>query len=142
MNQLTLEQEANKLSHRHDPDTSRDAAKAVVISGGLNKQEKEVYETLYRHDRGTAGYTAKELAYLMGGKYEKNYFKIQRRLSGLLRKGRAGRIRVDGTLSFEENPPKKEMITRDGCCVWAAKRTTFTYIQARDFQRKGIIDDT
>jgi len=120
MKQLTLEQEVKRLSHREDPETSRMAAKAVIITKRLNKQEKEVYETLKRHDRGTAGYTAKELAYLMGGEYQKNYFKIQRRLSGLLRKHKAGRVKIDGTISFEENPNREEMIVRNGCFVWRA----------------------
>jgi len=120
MHQLTIEQEVKRLSHERDPETSREAAKAIVVSGRLNKQEKEVYETLKRHDRGTAGYTAKELAYLMGSEHQKNYFKIQRRLSGLLRKRKAGRVRIDGTISFEEKPDRGEMIVRNGCFVWRA----------------------
>ncbi len=111
---------AYPLSHRDDPGTSYAAADRLINSGELNRQEQEVYEVMKRHNR-PAGYTAKELAYIMTGDYTKNYFKVQRRLSGLRHKGKAGRVKIDGTITFAESPDRKDLIERNNCCVWRAK---------------------
>lgn len=114
MNQTLFDQ---PLAHTNDAITSYKAADKMIESGKLNEQEAEVYDVLKRHDRD-AGYTAKELAFLMEGVYETCYFKIQRRLSGLRRKGKVGRIRLDGKLDFSETPNRNEIMERNGCCVW------------------------
>jgi len=111
---------AYPLSHSNDPATSYDAVDKLIKNGELNRQEQEVYEVLKRHDR-PAGYTAKELAFIMTGDFTKNYFKVQRRLSGLRHKDKAGRAKPDGTITFAESPDRKDLIIRDGRCVWRAK---------------------
>jgi len=113
------------LCHTNDTASSYIAADKLIKSGKLSQQEAEVYETLKRHDRDV-GYTAKELAFLMSDsdnltEYMKDYYKIQRRLSGLRRKSKAGRVRIDGTLTFSDSPNKNELRERLGCCVWRAK---------------------
>ena len=108
------------LSHSNDPTTSYDAIDRIINSGELNRQEQEVYEVLKRHDR-SAGYTAKELAFIMIGDFTKNYFKVQRRLSGLRNKGKAGRVKTDSTITFAESPARKDLIIRDARCVWRTK---------------------
>jgi len=100
--QLTLEQEANRLCHRNDPDTSRDAAKEMIVSGRLNRQEQEVYNDIRRYiiDCNHTNFTAKELAV----DYH-NYFVIQRRLSGL----------------YDKDKIEKTGERRAGCKVWGLK---------------------
>ena len=72
------------LCHTKDPKTSYDAAEKMIDTGELQRQEKEVLEKirkLYKHP--ASWFTAKSLSRLSG----LNYFKIQRRISGLERKG-------------------------------------------------------
>ncbi len=95
------------LSHTGDPQTSYDAAERLVQSGGLNKQEALVLDTLRRHDR-PEGYTTKEMAELVYYP-EKNktqkYHMCARRLPGLLNKDKVKRL----------------IISRDGCRAWRVK---------------------
>lgn len=106
--------EQNLLARKNDPETSKDAARKLVESGRLTKQEWLVYDVLKRHAR-SAGYTAKELAYLMNDKqYAGNkYFMISRRLSGLYRKCKAEFVTtiIRG---------QTEVVKREGCRAWKA----------------------
>lgn len=52
----------NPLSHRNDPETSREAAEKLVASGRLTGQRKAVLEALRQCDGGTHG----ELGRVMG----------------------------------------------------------------------------
>lgn len=93
--------ERKTLYHRADPATSRDAAAKMIKSGKLARQEREVLRTI--ENRSSYGFvysdfTAKELSAWDNS----DYFVIQRRLSGLRRKGK-----------IERTGQK-----RDGCCVW------------------------
>lgn len=105
------------LARKNDPETSKDAAHKLVESGRLTKQEWLVYDVLKRHAR-PAGYTAKELAYLIDdkdykGDNTKKYLMVDRRFSGLFNKGKAKIVTVliDGY---------KENVRRNGCYAWEA----------------------
>ncbi len=113
-------QPAYPLSHSKDPATSYEAVDRIINSGELNRQEQEVYEALKGHDR-PEGYTAKELAKEMTGNYAENYHKVERRFTGLRHKGKAGRVKKDGTLTFAGEIIIEEMEVRNRCCVWRAK---------------------
>lgn len=99
--------EVKTLCHKNDPETSREAAVKMVESGKLSRQEGEV---LFEIEWDSAIYkmtdfTAKEIAHkwsLIQGDYAALFHKIQRRLSGLYRKGK-----------IERTGEKRE-----GCCVW------------------------
>lgn len=101
-NQATLF--AKTLCHKSDPETSHEAAEKMVKSGKLSRQEKMVFRGIRHHLIGghREDFTALELARWMIGDFPKNYYIIQRRLSGLHRKGKI------------ERTGKK----RDGYCVW------------------------
>lgn len=89
------------LFHKSDPETSREAAEKMVRSGKLAQQETMVYiaikDCLASMTFNT--FTARNVALWSGI----NYYTIQRRLSGLYRKGK-----------IERTGEK-----RDGCCVWS-----------------------
>lgn len=90
------------IAHRDDPITSYEAGDKMLRSGKLQKQENEVLE-LIKHfvNWCKPTFTAKELS--NNGFY--GYFIIQRRLSGLHRKGK-----------IERTGEK-----RRGCAVWRLK---------------------
>jgi len=89
--------ELKTLFHKSDPETSREAAEQMVKSGKLTEQENFIHYVIEVH-RGHKSFTAKELAKDSG----EDYYIIQRRLSGLHRKGK-----------IERTGEK-----RNGCCVW------------------------
>jgi hypothetical protein len=96
---------ARTLSHRDDPDTSRKAAKKMVKSGTLSRQERRVYETIKRYVRcyEDADFTTKTIAIRMTDyPYHKAYEICRRRFSGLFNKFK---IVLTGEV-------------RDGCRVW------------------------
>ena len=92
------------LCHKNDPETSIEAARKMVDSGKLSRQEKMVLRGIQHHLIGghRKDFTAKELAKWMLGHFPTNYYMIQRRLSGLYRKGKI----------------KRTGQKRNGCCVW------------------------
>lgn len=107
--------ETKTLCHRNDPETSRQAAEKMVVSGELNRQEQEVFALIKWKKNNSflvfPTFTAKELSnYRLytekAGNFPNvgflNYYTIQRRLSGLHRKGKIERTGAK----------------RDGCCVW------------------------
>jgi len=71
------------LSHRHDPRASHAAARAVVKSGKLEGQCKQVHDALKRFPM----HTARELSNASGI----DYYIVSRRLSVLEKMGRAVR---------------------------------------------------
>lgn len=94
------------IAHRDDPQTSYDAGDRMIELRKLQKQENEVWVTIlydYEHSGKWHGYdfTAKEISRT----YHLGYYVIQRRLSGLHRKGK-----------IERTGEK-----RNGCCVWRLK---------------------
>jgi len=95
--QPVAKEEYPLFAHRDDPDTSFDAAKTLVASGELTKQETEVWNW-GRKFQTTAGITPKELASKLQSKHYGNYHavyhKIQRRLSGLEQKSKVERFLV------------------------------------------------
>ncbi len=90
------------LARTKDPQTSKDAAKKMVESGALSEQEAQVFgwikDYLEEHPVDK-DFTARELAWW---RYANKYYIIQRRLSGLRRKGK-----------IERTGEKRE-----GYCVW------------------------
>ena len=99
MNDLfgTQERQAIALARAKDPETSKDAARKMVESGELSRQEKWTLEQIQNSMLGN--FTAFELA---RGIKDRLYYIIQRRLSGLRDKGK---IELTGD-------------RRDGCQVW------------------------
>ena len=104
------------LSHTLDPATSYEAADRMVRSGELEKQEQEVYNDISRYiiDGHHKDYTPKELAHWQTGNDKENYYRIERRQSGLCNKGYIERISINNN----GNPPWER---RNGCCVWRLK---------------------
>jgi len=93
------------LSHRDDPQTSYVAADNMIKSGALSSQEEDVLGEINIHVGKDKDFTAKELAWESQDKFYGSgisYYTIQRRLSGIHRKG------------LIERTGEK----RDGCCVW------------------------
>ena len=97
------------LSHRDDPATSYEAADKMVKSGKLARQEQGVFNDICRWiiDCDHKDFTAREIAdWVVSG----DYYKIQRRLSGLRNKGK-----------IERTGEK-----RNGCRVWRLTMKTRT----------------
>ena len=101
--------ETKLLCHKNDPETSHEAAKKMVESGKLNKQQKEVSDMIIHYHNRFMGrikdFTAKELAEWTGQSpiYPLlTYYVIQRRLHELTGIERTGE-------------------KRNGCAVWRLK---------------------
>jgi len=90
------------IAHRDDYKTSYDAGDRMIKSGNLNKQESMVLSQIkiYLRRCHKTVFTARDVS-TFSLSWD-NYFVIQRRLSGLHRKGKI------------ERTGKK----RDGCAVW------------------------
>ena len=87
IDQLTFER---ALAHRKDPETSRQAARRMVESERLSKQQKAVLEIMRKFPKDN--FTPYELA----GGFNALYFAIERRKNELCRKGliiKTGEIR-------------------------------------------------
>lgn len=97
------------LAHRNDPITSYRAGERMVRTGKLNKQEREVLRACRDYLSIHDDFTAKDIAGMLSvgntRSYTEQYFKVQRRFSGLRRKG-----------YIERNGE-----TRDDCKVWRLK---------------------
>jgi len=107
------------IAHSKDPITSYEAGDKMLRYGKLNEQEQLVYEALLANNR-PEGHTPYELAALMKGDSQRNYFMIQRRLHGLRQKFKAKRVCKDFSLTCEEKPNRNKLLIRDGCCAWRA----------------------
>jgi len=114
--------QAHLLAHKDSPETSKDAAKRMVESGALARQEKWVYERIkkYRND----DFTTKDIAALaweVGVEYHKAYDLCRKRFSGLERKGKIELVYEivphPKILNMKLKRPKQ----RDGCRVWRLK---------------------
>ena len=103
--------ETKLITHKQDPETSFAAAEKMIKSGALSRQEQWVWQSIreFNCDYGgcVQGFTAKELL----EEYGLDYHLIQRRLSGLYRKGKIERV----TKGYG-------FVKRDGCCVWRIVR--------------------
>ena len=99
MNSL-FDYQTKTMCHRNDPETSRQAAQKIVESNVLQNQEYSVMVGIIVYFKNK-DFTAKELA----NKDIIDYHTIQRRLSGLHRKG------------YIERTGEK----RNGCAVWRMK---------------------
>jgi len=92
--------ELKTLFHRNDPETSEMAADKLVKNGELNRQERQVWNSIiWFLSDGSKDFTARELADWCPGDH---YFTIQRRLSGLRNHDK-----------IERTGEK-----RNGCMVW------------------------
>ena len=121
MNQLNLfhvrepkPEKARLLARTNGPQTSKDAAKKIVSTGELSRQEKRVYNAIihyHRNDKFTTKDAAYWLAFERGYSFDKAYLICARRFSGLRNKGKIERISINNT----GKPPWKK---RDDCCVW------------------------
>jgi len=100
------------LSHKNDPNTSKEAARKFVAAGGLSLQEQRVYQAL-RTFCGKDGLTMGELAGFMAGNVTGNYFMCQRRISGIGQKGKAKRKEL-----YVNNNGKPVYQSRDGYAIW------------------------
>lgn len=107
--------ETKTLFHAKDPETSRQAAEKMVVSGKLNASIEEIRQAIdeYPDDE----FTAKELAEHSG----LNYIDIQKRLSVISRQGKIERIEIGRKKAYPESacslivPLFKE---RNNHCVW------------------------
>lgn len=114
--QMTLDEIPH--SHRDDPITSYEAGDKMIESGKLTEQENLVLYAINHYYAGN-DFTARELSKYNG----LDYYLIQRRLSGLHRKGKI------------EHTGEK----RGGCMVWRLKDTN-SYNKMKQSQRQGIGD--
>ena len=112
------------LSRTTDPQTSKDAAKKIVESGELSRQEKEVLYII-KIWHSDSDFTTKDVAVkMLGYPYHKAYDICRKRFSGLENKGKIEPIQrtvnVGGkiykvTITKSGKPAYKR---RDGCRVW------------------------
>jgi len=102
MAETLFDYETKLITHNRDPDTSRRAAQTMIETGKLQKQESMVLSQIkiYLRRCHKTVFTARDVS-TFSLSWD-NYFVIQRRLSGLHRKGKI------------ERTGKK----RDGCAVW------------------------
>jgi len=80
---------ATALARSNDPDTSKEAAREFVTSGGLAASEQLAYQLIANHP----GRTAKELEELRG----LERCTVTRRVTGLIREGVGGQRRTQKT---------------------------------------------
>jgi hypothetical protein len=100
------------LARNTDPITSHIAADKIIESGELSAQEEMVYDILKKYNNPN-GFTVKEPSHYRSDSF---YFMLQRRLSGLARKGCIEFLTTDGRwvkILDENNRPA----TRDGCRI-------------------------
>lgn len=96
------------LARTENPQTSKDAAEKMVVSGALNRQEKMVYKTIkyYIEIHSHKDFTTKDIAiWIMSMSYHKAYDICRKRFSGLANKGK---IELTGG-------------RRDSCRIWRLK---------------------
>jgi len=90
---------SDPLSHRHDPQTSRDAAEDLKASGRLGRHQQIVLDGVRRRNGGTHA----EIAAIT----PLDWLQVARRLSELRR---AGRVR--------RGAPRLCTVKRSRCCTW------------------------
>ena len=100
MNQMTLQY---TLARTNNPQTSKDAAKKMVDSGALSRQEKNVYEAILMWTKHCNTFTPKDIATCVSWcNYWEAYDICRKRFSGLFNKFKI-------VFTGEQ---------RDGCRVW------------------------
>lgn len=106
------------LARTENPQTSKDAAKKMVESGALSRQEKWVYEEIIRYSRLSEDFTTKDIAgWTYAVAYHKAYDICRRRFSGLERKNKIHRI----CLGVNSKTGKNIYRQRNGCCVYCLR---------------------
>lgn len=119
MTETLFDYETKLLTHKRDPDTSREAAQKMIKSGKLNKQESMVLSQIkiYLRRCHKTVFTARDVS-TFSLSWD-NYFVIQRRLSGLHRKGYIEKVAEDNSVWTESCGKQRKK--RDGCAVWRLK---------------------
>lgn len=108
------------LARTTDPQTSKDAAKKMVSTGALSRQEKMILDTIGSIP-GSAmksfDFTTKDIAARMQSIYpcHKAYDICRKRFSGLQDKGKIEPIIREGILTITGRTVYER---RDGCRVW------------------------
>ena len=117
----TQERQAMALARTENPQTSKDAAKKMVESGALSRQEQWVYEAIkeYVKCHTREDFTTKDIAlFVCNNSYHKDYDICRRRFSGLHWKGKIEPIIRKGILTITGRTVYER---RDGCRVWRLK---------------------
>lgn len=112
------------LARTKNPKTPKDAAKKIVKSGALSRQEKWVYDTIVRYLkyepdlRQRKDFTTKDIAgWTDKYSYDKAYDICRKRFSGLEWKNKIVTIWISTNKKTGRNIYKR----RDGCRVWRLK---------------------
>ena len=108
------------LARTNNPQTSKDAAEKMVVSGELNRQEEMIYKTIkyYTKIHSHKDFTTKDIAtWIMSMSYYKAYDICRKRFSDLEMKNKIELIRID----FDKKTLKHIYKRRDGCRVWRLK---------------------
>jgi hypothetical protein len=115
MAETLFDYETKLITHRNDPDTSRQAAQKMIETSKLQQQEKYINDEIKKYHRLTRRitFTARELANHTEMEDGDFYYTIQRRLSGLHLKGYIERIIIGHK---EDGKPIYKK--RKNCCVW------------------------
>jgi len=107
------------LARKDSPQTSKDAAKRMVESGELSRQEQQIYDAILKSAK--KDFTTKNIAAWMFNftSYDKAYDICRKRFSGLQMKGKIELVKVkknitDCTFIYVDK-------RRDGCRVWRLK---------------------
>ena len=115
----TQERQAMALARTNDPQTSKDAAKRMVESGKLSRQEKMIYEAIrgYVRTHTKENFTTKDIARWIQWNtmpYDKAYDICRKRFSGLEDKHKIKLV----WLGCDEKTGKHIYKRRDNCRVW------------------------
>ena len=99
--------ESKLITHKADLETSFEAAEKMIKSGALSRQENKVLDAIFSYLSAVTGFSSNFTAKDIFASSTVSYYTIQRRLSGLYRKGKIERV----TKGYE-------FVKRNGCCVW------------------------
>ena len=112
------------LARKNDPQTSKDAAKMMVDSGKLSRQEIEVLSVIKFWHSGK-DFTTKDIAARMQVTYpfHKAYDICRKRFSGLANKGKIKLIQTGVKVINPEQVPSLRIVKpvykkRDGCRIY------------------------
>jgi len=112
--------QSHLLARKDNPKTSKDAAKKMVESGALNRQEEMVCNAIIRFhwNKSHIDFTTKDIANNMSYmSYDKAYDICRKRFSDLEMKGKIELIWI----GYDDDKSKHIYKRRDGCRVWRLK---------------------
>jgi len=112
--------QAHLLARKDSPQTSKDAAKRMVESGALSRQEQLVFGAIsdYLYWYSKSDFTPKDIPKAMRYyNYDKAYDICRKRFSGLQMKDKIETI----WLGVDKKTGKNIYKRRDGCRVWRLK---------------------